>query len=252
MTGTLVSQSDRGGLLRLSIHRCNRCRQNWMGLQTLMYRRMTSRMAEDFQLPFFNQFVHIFLEFHQLLGKERKFNAIMALRAVGLNPRRGTRSGCRVKADGLNCGCSQYCLSSVPESAGSAQLHALLAAGADEIVLGALFDVFQHLAQLLAQGRRDDGRRSFVGGTQPVGVRGAGMRLQPIRCDGMRPSAYSYESDETQVLFRRVLPGAWSRIPVSVPGDGLLCLPLPLTPLKGFSCSSTRKPGYVPLCASRP
>ena len=50
----------------------------------------------------------------------------------------------------------------------------------------------------------------------------------------------------TKVMKRRFssgsLPGAWSRIPVSVPSDQLLCLPLPLTPLKGFSCSSTRKP----------
>ena len=39
-----------------------------------------------------------------------------------------------------------------------------------------------------------------------------------------------------------VFPGAISRVPVSVPSDQLLCLPEPLTPLKGFSCSSTRNP----------
>ncbi len=39
-----------------------------------------------------------------------------------------------------------------------------------------------------------------------------------------------------------VLPGACSNTPVSVDRLQLLCLPLPLMPSKGFSCSSTRKP----------
>ena len=39
-----------------------------------------------------------------------------------------------------------------------------------------------------------------------------------------------------------VFPGAISSVPVSVPSDQLLCLPEPLTPLNGFSCSSTRNP----------
>ena len=38
-----------------------------------------------------------------------------------------------------------------------------------------------------------------------------------------------------------VLPGPKRFTPVSVPSDQLLCLPDPLIPLKGFSCSSTRK-----------
>ena len=50
----------------------------------------------------------------------------------------------------------------------------------------------------------------------------------------------------TNVTNRRfssaVLPGAISKVPVSVPNDQLLCLPEPLTPLNGFSCKRTRKP----------
>ena len=38
-----------------------------------------------------------------------------------------------------------------------------------------------------------------------------------------------------------VLPGLSRLTPVSGPIDQLLCLPEPFTPLKGFSCSSTRK-----------
>ena len=38
-----------------------------------------------------------------------------------------------------------------------------------------------------------------------------------------------------------VLPGLSRLTPVSVPSDQLLCLPEPLIPLKGFSCSNTRK-----------
>ena len=37
-----------------------------------------------------------------------------------------------------------------------------------------------------------------------------------------------------------VLPGPSRFTPVSVPSDQLLCLPEPLIPLKGLSCSSTR------------
>ena len=39
-----------------------------------------------------------------------------------------------------------------------------------------------------------------------------------------------------------VLPGEWRITPVSVVSDQLLCLPLPLTPAKGFSCNKQRKP----------
>ena len=64
-----------------------------------------------------------------------------------------------------------------------------------------LFDVFQHLAQLLAQEGRDDGRRSFVG-TQPVGVRGAGDRgFQQSVVTVYGHQRIHYEGDETQVLF---------------------------------------------------
>ena len=38
-----------------------------------------------------------------------------------------------------------------------------------------------------------------------------------------------------------VLPGPSRLTPVSVPSDQLLCLPEPLTPLKGFSWSRMRK-----------
>ena len=39
-----------------------------------------------------------------------------------------------------------------------------------------------------------------------------------------------------------VLPGPWSRMPVSVARLQLLCLPEPLMPANGFSWRSTRKP----------
>ena len=49
-----------------------------------------------------------------------------------------------------------------------------------------------------------------------------------------------------KVMKRRfssgVVPGAWSKTPVSVDKLQLLCLPLPLMPSKGFSCNSARKP----------
>ena len=77
----------------------------------------------------------------------------------------------------------------------------MLAAEADEVVLSALFDVFQHLAQLLAQEGRDDGRRRFVG-TQPVGVRrtgDGGFQQSVVTVYGHQ--RIHYEGDETQVLF---------------------------------------------------
>jgi hypothetical protein len=39
-----------------------------------------------------------------------------------------------------------------------------------------------------------------------------------------------------------VAPGSSRFIPVSVPIDQLLCLPEPLTPAKGFSCSRHTRP----------
>ena len=39
-----------------------------------------------------------------------------------------------------------------------------------------------------------------------------------------------------------VAPGSSRLMPVSVPIDQLLCLPEPLTPAKGFSCSSATRP----------
>ena len=49
----------------------------------------------------------------------------------------------------------------------------------------------------------------------------------------------------TKVMKRRLssrfLPGEKRLTPLSVPIDQLQCLPEPFTPLKGFSCSSTRK-----------
>ena len=43
-------------------------------------------------------------------------------------------------------------------------------------------------------------------------------------------------------LSSGVLPGPWSRMPVSVARLQLLCLPEPLMPANGFSWRSTRKP----------
>src|SRR5699024_5035523 len=59
----------------------------------------------------------------------------------------------------------------------------------------------QHLAQLLAQEGRDDGRRRFVG-TQPVGVRrtgDGGFQQSVVTVYGHQ--RIHYEGDETQVLF---------------------------------------------------
>ena len=50
------------------------------------------------------------------------------------------------------------------------------------------------------------------------------------------------EEQEQQVLVRACRPGSSRFMPVSVPIDQLLCLPEPLTPANGFSCSRHTSP----------
>ena len=59
-------------------------------------------------------------------------------------------------------------------------------------------------------------------------------RYTPMRVSTMKVTKRRFSSG--------VLPGAWSRIPLSADRLQLLCLPEPLTPSKGFSWSKTRKP----------
>lgn len=110
-------------------------------------------MAEIFG-SLFNQFVHIFLEFHQLLGKggvqRNHGTGAVGFGTHGAELEAVAGEGERAGAVAVGIVYHQF------RNLRDVQLHALLAAEADEIVLGALFDVFQHLAQLLAQEGRDD------------------------------------------------------------------------------------------------
>ena len=50
------------------------------------------------------------------------------------------------------------------------------------------------------------------------------------------------KQQELRVFVRAYSPGSSRFTPVSVEMDQLLCLPLPLTPAKGFSCSRQTRP----------
>ena len=51
------------------------------------------------------------------------------------------------------------------------------------------------------------------------------------------------DKNNKKVLFSKgFLPGSSKFLPLFVVMDQLLCLPLPLTPAKGFSCNKHTKP----------
>ena len=106
----------------------------------------------DFRLPLFNQFVHIFLEFHQLLGKggvqRNHGTGAVGLGTHGAELEAVAGEGERAGAVAVGIVYHQF------RNLRDVQLHALLAAEADEVVLGALFDVFQHLASTACPGRK--------------------------------------------------------------------------------------------------
>ena len=60
-------------------------------------------------------------------------------------------------------------------------------------------------------------------------------------CTALSVSATKVTNLRLSMAF---FPGPCSRMPVSVDSDQLLCLPDPLTPLKGFSCRRQRKPCF--------
>ena len=153
----------------------------------------------DFRLALFNQFVHIFLEFRQLLGKggvqRNHGTGAVGFGTHGAELEAVAGKGERAGAVAVGIVYHQF------RNLRDVQLHALLAAEADEVVLGTLFNVLQHLAQLLAQEGRDDGGRRLVG-TQPVGVRrtgDGGFQQSVVAVYGHQ--RIHYEGDETQVLF---------------------------------------------------
>ena len=104
----------------------------------------------------------------------------------------------------------------------------------------ALLDLVEDSRELLAQEDRDDRRRRLVG-AQAVVVAAAGDRA-PSRpawlCTAF--GSRGEEHQEAQVLVWRLARLEQVLSPVSSPIDQLLCLPEPLMPAKGFSCSSDR------------
>ena len=99
----------------------------------------------------------------------------------------------------------------------------------------------EDVLQLGAEEDRDDRRRRLVGAQAVVlpggGHRGAQQAL--VGVDGLdRPRR---RRTGTAGSSSGVSPGSSRFSPVSVPIDQLLCLPEPLTPANGFSCSSATR-----------
>ena len=100
----------------------------------------------------------------------------------------------------------------------------------------ALFDLLEDVLELVAQEDRDDGRRGLVG-AQPVVVAGDGDgHPQQVAVLVRRPDDGRAGRQELGVLVRRVA-GLSRFSPWSSAIDQLLCLPEPLMPANGFSCS---------------
>ncbi len=123
-----------------------------MGLHSLMYPADDFEDGGDFRLSLFNQFVHIFLEFHNW-SATAVFSAIIALAQLASEPTARNSKRLPVKAKG------EVRLRSVLSinkfrNLRNVQLHAVFAAEADRGRLCAVFDVFQHLAQTACRGRK--------------------------------------------------------------------------------------------------
>ena len=122
-----------------------------------------------FTLP--DKFVYILLEFYQLLGKSgvqgNHGAGAVGFRTYGTKLEAVARKGKRAGTVSVGVVYHQF------GYLRNVQLHALFAAEADEVVLSAFLNMFQYLAQLLAEEAGYDCRRRFVR-SQSVGVCGAG------------------------------------------------------------------------------
>ena len=147
----------------------------------------------------FDEFVHIFFEFYQLLGyggvQGNHGTGTVCFRTYGAELKTVSGEGERTGAVTVGIVNQQF------RNLRNIQFHALLAAKAYEIILCTLFNVFQYLRQLFAQEAGNDCGRCFVG-TQAVCVRGTGnsgfqQSIVLVDCH----QGIHYESDEAQVFF---------------------------------------------------
>ena len=107
----------------------------------------------------------------------------------------------------------------------------------------ALLELLDHVLELVAEEDRDDRRRGLVG-PEPVVVVGADAidDAQQLRVLGDGADDGRRRRPGTGRCRAGCRPGSSRFSPVSVDIDQLLCLPEPLMPANGFSCSRQTRP----------
>jgi len=102
-------------------------------------------------------------------------------------------------------------------------------------------DRLEDLVQFGAEEDRDDRRRCLVG-AEPVVLADVGDRGAQQPWCFLTAWITAAQKKRKWTLSAGVSPGLSRLLPVSVPIDQLLCLPEPLMPANGFSCSRQTRP----------
>ena len=123
------------------------------------------------------------------------------------------------------------------DDAGVEDAAALRALGA------ALLDLLEDVGEHVAEEDRDDRRRRFVR-AQAMVVAGAGDRHAQQALPLVHGAQHAAQNTRNWMLSCGVSPGLSRLLPRSSLMLQLRCLPLPLTPANGFSCSRHARPYF--------
>ena len=131
------------------------------------------------------------------------------------------------------------------------QFHPLFPSYGLQVFRFAFTDVLQHGRELRTEEAGYDGRRSLIG-AEPVSIAGTyDRRFQKPVVAVDRHQGIDDECDESEIVGKILARRHQCESCVRVPRDQLLCLPLPFTPLKGFSCRRTRNPWFLAILRIR-